>query len=191
MEGGLMSSATAAPYEWLYQEFTTDTTWLCVSFVRDLSPEAALQRISVTPGTLDDSGFGIGAYAARGGTALIEYGWGGIVYYRSDLLSGGTTSAAVFANINNDDFAYYVDGQLITTFGLHSYGYRRGASPDQFQSDLGDLGMRLDDEEPYFVDNPVSSALALAERVSGVHLPRAHYARDALIGAVGHLDPYR
>ena len=29
-----MSSATAATYKWLYQEFTTDTTWLCVSFVR-------------------------------------------------------------------------------------------------------------------------------------------------------------
>ncbi len=186
-----MSSATAATYEWLYQEFTTDATWLCLSFVRDISPEEALRRINVAPGTSDDSGFGIEAYAARGGTALIEYGWGGIVYYRSDLLSEGTIAAAVFATLESDDFAYYVDGQLITTFGIHTYDCRSGAGPDQLQSDLGDLGMRLDDEEPYFVDNPVSSALALAERASGVHLSRAHYARDALVGAVGHLDPYR
>ncbi|WP_371786003.1 DUF6461 domain-containing protein [Streptosporangium subroseum] len=91
-------------------------------------------------GTRGDAGFGIEAYVARGGTVLIEYGWGGIVYCRSDLLSEGTTSAAVFANIKSDDFAYYVDGQLITTFGIHSYGYRSGASPDQLQPDLGDLG---------------------------------------------------
>ncbi|SDM40022.1 hypothetical protein SAMN05421874_1742 [Nonomuraea maritima] len=59
-----MRGVTAATYEWLYREFTddTDATWLYTCFIRDLSPEVALQRIGVPPGPLGESGFGVAAY---------------------------------------------------------------------------------------------------------------------------------
>ncbi|WP_406673980.1 hypothetical protein WBK31_38075 [Nonomuraea sp. N2-4H] len=75
--------ATAAAYEWLYQEFTDDVgdTWLCACFVRDSPPEEALRRIDVVAGSpLEGEGFGVAAYRTDGGTVLIEYGWGGVVY---------------------------------------------------------------------------------------------------------------
>ncbi|MDP9848302.1 DUF6461 domain-containing protein [Streptosporangium lutulentum] len=188
-----MSGATAAAYEWLYREFTDgdDSTWLYAGFVQSVSPEEALRRINVTPGTPCESGFGVAAYAARGGTVLIEHGWAGIVFHRVGLLSAGTAAAAVCATLNNDGFAYYVDGQPITTFGLYSYCFREGGDPDLLRADVSDLGMPVNDEEPQFVDNPVSSVLALAERATGVHLSRARYAGPALIGSTDHLDPHR
>ncbi|MEU8039082.1 DUF6461 domain-containing protein [Streptosporangium sp. NPDC049078] len=188
-----MSGATAATYEWLYREFTDDedSTWLYAGFVQSMSPEEALQRINVTPGTPCESGFGVAAYAARGGTVLIEHGWAGIIFHKVGLLSAGTAAAAVCATLNSDGFAYCVDGQLITAFGLYGYCFRDGGDPDRLQVDVGDLGLPVDDEKPQFAGNPVSSALALAERATGVHLSRARYAGLALVGSTDHLDPYR
>ena len=188
-----MSSATAAAYKWLCQEFSDGVgeIWLFAGFVRDLSPEQALQRIGVTLGPLEDSGFGVAAYAADGGTALIEYGWAGIIYNRNTPLSEGTTAAAVRATINNRDFTYSVGGRLITTFSLYSYRFREGGDPDRLQEDVEDLGMHINGDELDFPDDPVSSALALAERATGVHLSPARFARPALIGSTDHLHPYR
>ncbi|MEU4541667.1 DUF6461 domain-containing protein [Streptosporangium sp. NPDC023825] len=188
-----MSSATAAAYEWLCQEFSDGVgeIWLFAGFVRDLSPEKALQRIGVIPGPLGESGFGVAAYAADGGTALIEYGWAGIIYNCDMELSEGTAAAAVRATINNRDFTHSVDGRLITTFSLYSYRFREGADPDRLQADVEDLGMDINGDQPDFLDDPVSSALALAERATGVHLSPACFARPALIGSTDHLHPYR
>jgi hypothetical protein len=189
----MMSSATAATYEWLCQEFSDDVgeIWLFAGFVRDLSPERALQRIGVTPGPLGESGFGVAAYAADGGTALIEYGWAGIIYNRDVPLSEGTAAAAVRATINNRDFTYSADGRLITTFGLYSYRFREGADPDRLQADVEGLGMDIDGDRLGSPEDPVSSALALAERATGVHLSPARFAGPALIGSTDHVHPYR
>ncbi|MFI6795274.1 DUF6461 domain-containing protein [Streptosporangium canum] len=165
-------------------------TWLYATFVRDLSPQDALRRIGVTPGPLGGSGFGVAAYAADGGTALIECGWAGIIYNRADLLSAGGVAAAVFATIKNDGFAYCLDGQLVTTFDLYSYPYRRGADPDRLQAAVKALGMDIDGELPDFPHDIIPRALALAERATGVHLSPTCYAGSALIGPTDHLDPY-
>ncbi|GAA0826562.1 DUF6461 domain-containing protein [Streptosporangium amethystogenes subsp. fukuiense] len=186
-----MSSATAATYEWLYREFTDDAdeTWLYATFVQGLSPQEALRRIGVAPGPLD-SGFGVAAYAARGGTVLIECGWAGVIYDMAGPLSVGASAAAVLATIKNEDFAYCVDGQLVTTFDLCSYSLREGSDPDRLQADVEDLG--LNDGDPLeFPDDPISRALALAERATGVHLSAARYASPALSGPTDHLEPYR
>ncbi|GAA3309954.1 hypothetical protein GCM10020219_014630 [Nonomuraea dietziae] len=182
----------AATYEWLYQEFTDGVgeTWLCVSFVQDMSPEEALRRIGVIPGSpLVGDGFGVAACRTRGGTVLIEDGWAGIVYDKSDLLSEGSSAAAVQVTINRADFAFYEGGRLITTFGLYGYRYREGTDPDRLAADVVELGMVIDGDEPGF-DEPTSAALALAERATGVHLPRAGYGRTALVGSTEHLYPY-
>ncbi|WP_084962917.1 DUF6461 domain-containing protein [Thermoactinospora rubra] len=184
-----MDGATAATYEWLRGEFSdAEETWLCAGFVRDLSPREALRRIHVTPGSLSESGQGVAAYAADGGTVLIEYGWARTVYDKARLLSVGTVAASVYVNIKNDGFTYCVDGRQITTFSLYAYSLREGADPDRLQSDVEDLGMDIDGNQLGFPDDPVSSALALAERATGVHLSSAHLASPALIGSTDHLD---
>ncbi|MBG0814196.1 DUF6461 domain-containing protein [Planomonospora sp. ID82291] len=184
-----MGSATAATYEWLCAEFTdgADETWLCAGFVRDLSPREALRRIHVTPGSLGESGQGVAAYAAGGGTVLIEYGSPRTVYDKAHLLSAGTTAAAVYVNINNDGFTYCVDGRRITTFSLYAYSLRKGFDPDRLQADVEDLGMDIDGDQLGFSDDPVSSALALAERATGVRLSAARFTGPALIGSTDHI----
>ncbi|MGV9305564.1 DUF6461 domain-containing protein [Nonomuraea sp. NPDC003727] len=187
-----MSGATAETYEWLYQEFTDDADDTChTTFVRNLSPQDALRRLGVVPGPLGDSGFGIAAYLAAGGTVLIECGWAGISYDRADLLSAGTAAAAVFVTVESDGFAYCLDGRLVTTFGLYSYPRRTGTDPDRLQADVEALGLDADGELPEFPHDPVPRALALAERVTGVHLSPARYAGPALVGPTDQLDPYR
>ncbi|MBG0819625.1 hypothetical protein HS048_02510 [Planomonospora sp. ID91781] len=187
-----MSGATAATYEWLYREFTygVDETWLYATFVQGLSPQEALRRIGVAPGPLEDSGFGVAAYAARGGTVLIECGWAGIIYDMAGRLSAGTSAAAVIATVKREDFAYCVDGRLVTTFDLYSYSLREGSDPDRLHAEVENLG--LNDGDPLeFPDDPISRALALAERATGVHLSAARYGGPALIGSTDHLEPYR
>jgi hypothetical protein len=179
-----MAGATAGEYEWLHQELSDDVgdTWLCVSFVKAIPPREVLRRIDVVPGTMGD--FGVVAYAADGGTVLIDYGWGTSVDAAPGLLSSGTTMAAVFANIKTDDFTLLVNGELITTFGLYGYSYRQGDLPARLLLDLRELGLDGDD----LADNPVPAALALASRATGVRFSRRHHGRDALIGASDHLQ---
>lgn len=95
------------------------------------------------------------------------------------------------AILDSDGFAYCVDGRQITAFGRYGYCLREGGGPDRLQADVGDLGLPVGDEEPQFAGNPVSSALALTERATGVHLSRARYAGPALVGSTDHLAPYR
>ncbi|MFG2075110.1 DUF6461 domain-containing protein [Nonomuraea maritima] len=193
MEGTWMSSATAATYEWLYREFTDGVgdTWLCVCFVRDVPPDEALRRMNVVPGSpLEGEGFGVAAYRATGGTVLVEYGWGAVVHDSAGLVSEGSAAAAVRVTIKGGDFGLHENGSLITTFSLYSYCCREGTEPDRLDADVTDLGLHIGGDEPGFVDNPTSAALALAERATGVHFSPAAYKRTALIGSTGHLHPY-
>jgi hypothetical protein len=188
-----MVKVLAATYKWLYQEFTDSVgdTWLCVGFVRDVLPGDALRRIDVVPGSpLDGEGFGVAAYRAEGGTVLVEYGWGGVLRCGADLLSEGAAAATVRMTIKGADFSFHENGDLITTFSLYSFRFREGADPDRLRADVVDLGLHVNGDEPGFVDNPASAALALAERATGVHLSRAAYGRTPLVGSTEHLHPY-
>ncbi|YCK33862.1 DUF6461 domain-containing protein [Actinomadura sp. ATCC 39365] len=185
--------ATAAAYEWLYQEFTDGVgdTWLCACFVQDVPPDEALRRINVVAGSpLEGEGFGVAAYRARGGTVLIEYGWGAIVYDSARLLSEGSAAAAVRVTIKGADFKFHENGDLVTTFSLYSYCHREGTEPDRLEADVTDLGLHVGGDEAGFVDNPTAAALALADRATGVRFSSAAYTRTALIGSTEHLYPY-
>ncbi|MEU7003583.1 DUF6461 domain-containing protein [Nonomuraea sp. NPDC046570] len=182
-----MPGATAADYAWLSERWTdgVGTTVLCINFVRDLSPADALRRIKVTPGTLGE--FSVAAYAAQGGTLLADTGWATkFVSNMAEPLSLGTAVATVFADLKGADFTYEVNDQLITTFSLYSYRYREGDDPDRLLADVRDLGLYPNDG--YSAD-PITSALALASRATGVHLSCAHYARPTLTGSTDHLHP--
>ncbi|GAA4915837.1 hypothetical protein HD597_010836 [Nonomuraea thailandensis] len=184
-----MVKAMAATYEWLYQEFTDGVgdAWLCAAFVRDVLPGDALRRIDVVPGSpMEGEGFGVAAYRAKGGTALVEYGWGGVLRDQAGLLSEGSAAATVRVTIKGADFSFHENGDLITTFSLYSYRFREGTDPDRFQSDVADLGLHGDGDEP----GHTSAALALAERAAGVHLSRAAYSRTPLVGSTVRLHPY-
>ncbi|MFI6484899.1 DUF6461 domain-containing protein [Nonomuraea sp. NPDC050663] len=188
-----MVKANAATYEWLYQEFTDDMddTWLCACFVQGVPPDECLRRINVVPGSpLIGDGLGVAAVPARGGTVLVECGWGGVVYSQAGLLSAGSSAAAVLVTSEGRDFVFHENGALITAFDLYFYSERQGARPDRLQSDVTDLGLHVDVDAPGYVDNSVAAALALAERVTGVHLSPAAYQRTALVGSTEHLDPY-
>ncbi|MER6004195.1 DUF6461 domain-containing protein [Nonomuraea angiospora] len=179
-----MSGATVEEYAWLYQEFTdaADDTWLCISFVQGLLPRAVLHRIDVVPGTIGE--FGVEAYAADGGTVLIDYGWGTSLDAAPELLSSGTTMATVVANIKSDSFSFLVDGDLITEFDLYGYSYRHGEVPEHLLPHLQELGLDRDD----LTENRVPKALAFASRATGVRFSRRHFAQEALTGASDHLQ---
>ncbi|MEQ4718982.1 DUF6461 domain-containing protein [Nonomuraea sp. B19D2] len=179
-----MSDATAAEYEWLHQEFTDGAgdIWLCISFVQGLLPREVLRRIDVIPGTVGE--FGVEAYAADGGTALIDYGWGTSVNAAPRLLSSGTTMATVVANIKSDDLSLLVDGGLITKLCLYAYSFRHGEVPEHLLRHLQELGLDRDD----LTEDPIPSALAFASRATGVRFTRRHFAQDALTGASDHLQ---
>ncbi|MGW0810185.1 DUF6461 domain-containing protein [Nonomuraea sp. NPDC002799] len=188
-----MSDATAATYEWLYREYTDgmDETWLCACFVREVSPREALRRLGVTPGPITGAyGFGIAAWAARGGAVLVETGWGGVAFENACGLSEGSATAAVFVTSEGADFTYCVDGRLITAFDLYEGRSRTGEDPGRLQADLRELGMETGVEDPGWAGVPTAAALALAERATGVHLSQARYASPALAGPTEHLAPY-
>ncbi|MEV6159802.1 DUF6461 domain-containing protein [Nonomuraea sp. NPDC052129] len=105
----------------------------------------------------------------------------------AEPLSLGTAVARVFADLNGADFTYEANEQLITTFSLYSYRLREGGQPDRFLADVRELGLYRDDDG--YADGPISSALALASRATGVRLSRSQYARPTLIGSTDHLYP--
>lgn len=55
---------------------------------------------------------------------------------------------------------------------------------------MRDLGMETDAEDLGWTGPPVTAALALAERATGVHLTKARYTATALEGPTEHLPPY-
>ncbi|WP_327586169.1 DUF6461 domain-containing protein [Nonomuraea sp. NBC_00507] len=186
--GNAMSSASAADYVWLRDAWTdgVGTTILCINFVRRLSPADALRRIKVTPGTSGE--YGVEAYSAEGGTVLAESGWATkYVTNVAEPLSLGTAVATVFADLKSADFTYEANEQLITTFSLYSYRFREGNDPDRFLTDVRELGLYPDDDG--YAEGPISSALALASRATGVRLSHSQYARPTLTGSTDHLYP--
>ncbi|MGW0193499.1 DUF6461 domain-containing protein [Nonomuraea sp. NPDC003201] len=74
-----------------------------------------------------------------------------------------------------------VDGRRISSFSWYAYSLRHGLDPDPLLADVHELGLDLDDG----TEEPLPSALALAERATGVRLHRADFIRPSLIGSVG------
>ncbi|TKK80800.1 hypothetical protein FDA94_35225 [Herbidospora galbida] len=161
-----MRKATARSYTWLYRDSTDDAgdTWLEVAFVRGLSPDDALARLSPEKELY--------AAPAEGGTVVF---FGGLSGHPRDLtarLSAGTTAALVEVTVDSDRFGYYEDGRLVTAFSLFSYDLREGLDPDRFGAEVEDLRLHLTGESVDFPTDYAARALALADRATGVRLPR-------------------
>ncbi|MEU8172120.1 histone-like nucleoid-structuring protein Lsr2 [Microbispora hainanensis] len=79
------------------------------------------------------------------------------------------------------DFAYALDGELVTGFDPSRPGTRWGTGPDRLNRHLRELG--IDPASDERIDNAIPAVLALAGRISGVMVTPAHAERPVL-GAV-------
>ncbi|WP_062435788.1 DUF6461 domain-containing protein [Herbidospora daliensis] len=162
-----MRKATARTYTWLSRDSTDDAgeTWLEVAFVRGITPDEALARLTPEKELY--------ASPAEGGTVVF---FGGL----SDLhpremtarLSAGTAAALVEVTMGDDRFTYCENGRLVTTFSLFSYELREGPDPDRLAAEVEDLRLHLTGESIDFPADHAARALALADRATGVRLPR-------------------
>ncbi|NAS24728.1 hypothetical protein GT755_23950 [Herbidospora sp. NEAU-GS84] len=161
-----MRKASARTYTWLYRDSTDDAgdTWLEVAFVRGLSADEALARLTPEKELY--------ATPAEGGTVVF---FGGLSKHPRDLtplLSAGTAAALVEVTVDDDRFAYYEDGRLITAFNLFTYDTREGLDPDRFRAEVEDLRLHVTGDSVDFPADHAARALALADRATGVRLPR-------------------
>ncbi|GAA0977681.1 hypothetical protein GCM10009555_039240 [Acrocarpospora macrocephala] len=190
-----MSSAIAEDYAWFDQHDSGLAEAFCVTFVRGLTPRQAFDRLGVTPDDdPDDDGFyeeGVmAASAVDGGTVLIEFnGFQGILDSVTGPLSVGTVTAAVFRNVNHDQqFVHAADGRVTATFEP-DYPAHGGVDEDLLLTHMVELGMPTDDvDDADDWGNPIHTAFALAERVTGVRLTPGAIDSPALIGSIAHLS---
>ncbi|GAB1822086.1 DUF6461 domain-containing protein [Herbidospora sp. RD11066] len=161
-----MRKATARTYTWLSRDSTDGAgdTWLEVAFVRGLSPDEALARLAPEKE--------IYAAPAEGGTVVFFGELSEHPDRATAFLSAGTSAALVLITTHDDYFAYYEDGRLITRFGLFAYNLREGVAPDLLGPEVEDLRLHLTGESIDFPEDHVARALALADRATGVRLPR-------------------
>lgn len=198
-----MSGPTAADYAWFDDEFGESlcVSGFCLTFVHDLSPEEAFERLGITPEKAETLDWGmvdhpVAAYAAIGGTVLLEdSGYAGTLTEVTRRLSAGTAMAAVFLDVeSHQQFLYAADGHLVTGFETDGPDQRWGRAPDRLLDQMRELGMPLDEEavEAYLDGgddgyDPVLTAFALAERATGVRVTAGHLRRPPLVGSARHL----
>ncbi|MER5324691.1 DUF6461 domain-containing protein [Streptosporangium roseum] len=174
-----MGGATSADYAWFIEEYEKESDLIGVTFVRGLSPGEALRRIGATPGDISRE-WAIGAYAADGGAVLVDYH----CYEPPQALSQGTETARLVTGITIDeDFAYSVDGVVVTRFEPFFPVDRQGSDPDHLLAHMRDLGMPLGGEEFRDTRTPTLLAVALAARATGVSFTPAHYAVPPIVGS--------
>ncbi|GAA0994897.1 hypothetical protein GCM10009555_088140 [Acrocarpospora macrocephala] len=181
----------ADDYAWFDDHDSGLAESFCVTFVRGLTPREAFDRLGVVPDSEADDSYeeAICASAVAGGTILIEFnGFAGTSDTVAGLLSPGTVTAAVFGNINLDrQFVYSADGQVVTEFEPDFPGSRSGTDPDRLLAHMAALGMPTEDVDAGGWGNPIHTALALAERVTGVRLTPEAIDHATLIGSSSHL----
>jgi hypothetical protein len=112
-----------------------------------------------------------------GGAFMLEtYSFLGVTDDVLRRLSAGTSVAVVYSTEHNDSrFVWAEDGDIRVAFDPFHAGWREGSTPDALILDLAELGFHLSDEDPgdprwVFDDKAAQRALALAHRLTGVHL---------------------
>jgi hypothetical protein len=180
-----MAEATAADYAWFKDHWLRQA--FCLSLVRGLDEAELLRRLGgerSQPGTLTLAEAGelagsfhagypqiILAAKADGWSVAVENnGWEGSRPEVLRALSQGTQAASVYQNVNAlRSFNYAVDGEVLVTFEPLFPEQRWGSQPDLLLPQMRAVGLDPDWREPPYGDVD-TAALALAERVTGVHL---------------------
>lgn len=178
-----MTRATALDYLW-WEEFRggLGVSGFCFTLVAGLRPAEVLERLAVKPDApLQAMGY-IEVGPAEGGSVIVEpAGHMGIMRDAVVPLSAATALATVHKNVlQHAMFIYAVDGKVITGLDpMFPDAPRWGAEPDRLLSHLADLGLAdefdEDDEEWLALGGRyVETALALAERCTGIRLTPEH-----------------
>jgi hypothetical protein len=183
--GASVAAATAADYAWFNDHWLRQA--FCITLVRGLDEVEVLRRFggersqprALTVGEAGElsgslqAGYPQIVLVARAGgwvVAVEDNGWEG---WRPEVLralSRGTQAVSVYRNV--DALGYFsdaVDGALLVQFELLFPQRRWGSQPDLLLPQMRAVGLDPNWHEPPYgqVD---TAALALAERVTGVHL---------------------
>jgi Family of unknown function (DUF6461) len=177
-----VAETTAADYTWLKDDWA-----FCFSLVRGLDEVEVLRRFGGERSqprtlTLAEAGQLSGSFHARypqlilvakaGGwsVAVEDNGWEGTRPEVLRALSRGTQAVSVHSTVGAlGRFNYAVDGEVLVSFELLFPHRRLGSQPDLLLPQMRAVGLDADSHEP-FHDDAVIAALALAERITGVHL---------------------
>jgi Family of unknown function (DUF6461) len=177
-----VAETTAADYAWLKDDWV-----FCFSLVGGLDEVEVLRRLGgerTQPRTLTlgEAGQLSGSFhagypqlilvAKAGGwsVAVEDNGWEGTRPEVLRALSRGTRAVSVHSTVGAlGHFNYAVDGEVLVSFELLFPHRRLGSQPDLLLPQMRAVGLDPDRHEPSYGD-AVISALALAERMTGVHL---------------------
>jgi hypothetical protein len=179
-----VTKATAADYAWFNDHWLRET--FCVTLVRGLDEAEVLRRFGgerSQPRTLTVAQVGeqseplparyqqlVLVTTADGWSLAVEDN--GFEGWRPEVLralSRGTQAVSVFDNGSEGYFSYAADGALLVQFELLFPQRRWGSQPDLLLQQMRAVGLDPDCQEPPDAELD-TAALALAERVTGVHL---------------------
>jgi hypothetical protein len=177
-----VGETTAADYAWLKDDWA-----FCFSLVRGLDAVEVLRRFGGERSqprtlTLGEAGQLSGSFhagypqlilvAKAGGwsVAVEDNGWEGTRPEVLRALSRGTQAVSVHSTVGAlGHFNDAVDGEVLVSFELLFPHRRLGSQPDLLLPQMRAVGLDADRHEPSY-DDAVIAALALAERITGVHL---------------------
>jgi hypothetical protein len=180
--GARVAETTAAGYAWL-----KDDCVFCCSLVRGLDEVEVLRRLGGERGqprtlTAGEAGALSGSFhagypqlvlvakAAGWSVAVEDNGWEGTRPEVLRALSRGTRAVSVHSTVGAlGHFNYAVDGEVLVRFELLFPQRRLGSQPDLLLPQMRAVGLDPGRHEPSY-DDAVIAALALAERITGVHL---------------------
>jgi Family of unknown function (DUF6461) len=180
-----VAEATAADYAWFKEHWLRQA--FCITLVRGLDEVEVLRRLGgersqlrmLTVGEAAElsgslhAGYPQLVLVARAGgwaVAVEDNGWEGSRPEVLRALSRGSQAVSVYRNVNAlGQFSDAVDGRLLVGFELLFPQRRWGGQPDLLLPQMRAVGLDPDRHEPSY-DDAVIAALALAERLTGVHL---------------------
>jgi hypothetical protein len=183
-KGASVTGATAADYAWFNDHWLRQA--YCITLVRGLKEAEVLERFGgersqPRPLTAAEAGELSGSIhaghpplvmVARAGGWSVAVEDNGFEGWRPEVLralSRGTETVSVLDNGSEGYFSYAADGSLLVQFELLFPQRRWGRQPDLLLTQMRAVGLDPDRQQPPPGELD-TAALALAERVTGVHL---------------------
>ncbi|MEU7693506.1 Lsr2 family protein [Microbispora hainanensis] len=182
----------ASPEDYAWQDEGPLGPIYTITLVRGVEEYEVLRRLGAAPEHIrlidvdeypDSSRTEIVTVRRAGDWTIVieECGWLGVQREVIGKLSrDGEEAVAVMRHdyAARHDFAYALDGELVTGFDPSQPGTRWGTAPDRLNRHLRQLG--IDPATDDWIDNAIQAVLALAGRISGVVVTPAHIERPVL-----------
>jgi hypothetical protein len=189
-----MRTATASGYSWFEDRPAGLSEAYCLTLARGLTSDQFLSRVGSRPASLLR---GIGAVFEPSMDLWSEHPDKGMLIAITDVpgdggdwalgvevngflgvtpaviipLSAGTRVVSHFRNIEMvDRFCWAEDGDIRLSFAPLSPCYRQGSTPDALVDVMQEVGFDLNEDSDSEDEQSAEAALALAERLTGVHL---------------------